>query len=134
VLICHCCNAELWLQPLSVGPAVNHNFGHGRTTGQCGQERRADKTNLRHTQPLCRRASGEIHADRVLEVEEKHSRGEGALCRQRFAEEVFQRQTGVLTQKAHVDLDPDTATRLDTDHAADDSDFIAFQRHKESDL
>jgi hypothetical protein len=51
-----------------------------------------------------------------------------------FTEEVFQRETGVLTEKTQVDLDADAATSLDANHATDESDFIPCQRDEESDL
>ena len=57
-----------------------------------------------------------------------------ASGRQRLAEEVFHGETRVLTQQAHVDLDPDAATGLDTNDATDDSDFITCQRDEERDL
>jgi len=64
----------------------------------------------------------------------RRARAGDPLGRQRLTEEVFQRETGVLTQKVHVDLDPDAATRLDTNHATDHSDFVACQCDEESHL
>ena len=55
------------------------------------------------------------------------------MCR-RFAEEVLEREARVLTEKVQIDLDANASTRLDANHATDDSDFVARERDEEGDL